>query len=414
MSALRSASHLAVLCIIMLLAMTGVLFIYSAGYISSDFPVRPNWWRQCLFLAAGSAAMYFFALQNPARRNWRYLIFSAYVLSVLLLGAVLFLGREVGGAKRWLALGPFFLQPAEFAKVFTILAGAIVFSGDLLPNRRWELAAGAALFALPAGLIIAEPSYGNAVSIVPAFILMAGMRLCPAWLWRSLAAAIIILFFTGIGGLYYLRSLPPAAGGNKVETSTPSARFLRGYHLRRLKSYTSASGGWNEQQSLMTIASGGLTGKGYLRGTMKSLGYLPRTVAPTDFIFAVIAEEGGWLFGVLPVIALYTLLVWLILHWAARAPDRLCLNALAGGVALLMVHICVGIGMTIRLLPVIGLPLPLLSYGGSFTLAMMIMLGALLSCDRQTASEPSPRDADAPATLQLGPVFRLRLWRCGR
>ncbi len=411
---MRSASHLVILITLILLAIFGVAYIYSTGYISSDYPVRPNWLRQCVFLNAGACVAYFFARLDIQKRSWQLLIISCYLCSVILLVAVLLMGRSVGGARRWIALGPLFLQPAEFAKVFTLLAGAIVLSGDFLRSKWLELPVALCVFAVPVLLIAREPSYGNAASVLPGLALMIGLRFLPSWLWRCAIAAFMIAFFVGIAGLYYLRSLPPEPVSQTVvqnDTSTIKS-LLRGYHLKRLKSYLSPRGGWNEQQSLMTVAGGGLFGKGYLNGTMKSLGFLPRTVAPTDFIFAVIAEEGGFLFGVLPVVILYGLLIAIVMHWASRAQNQLSLNILVAGSSLLMVHICVGIGMTIRLLPVIGLPLPLLSYGGSFTVAMLTLIGAMISCDRATMpQDASEHNPDAPAIFQIPLLFRLKIWR---
>lgn len=407
------ASHLIALLCIAALALAGVAAIYSAGYVSSDYPVRPNWLRQCAFLGAGALVAAFFARLDCHRRRWRLLVLCCYGASVLLLVAVLFIGRSIGGARRWLAVGPLLLQPAEFAKVFTLLAGAVVLSGELFRSRLCELAAALAVFAVPMLLIAREPSYGNAASLLPGMAVMIGLRFLPGWLWKAALVVLLAAFFAGIGALHYLRSIPAddAATAASRTAGAPSDGILHGYHLRRLNSYLSARGGWNEQQSLMTVAGGGLLGKGYLKGTMKSLGFLPRTVAPTDFIFAVIAEEGGFLGGVLPVVTLYGVLVAVLLHLASRAASRQDLNLLAGGVSLLMIHICVGIGMTIRMLPVIGLPLPLLSYGGSFTLSMMILLGCMMGCDRTPPPGVIPADRDLPLTLRLGALFRLRIWR---
>ena len=191
--------------------------------------------------------------------------------------------------------------------------------------------------------------------------------------------------------------------------------FFRGYHLRRLDSFLSPEGGWNEQQSLMAVSGGGLTGKGYLNGTMKNLGFLPRTVAPTDFIFAVVAEEGGLLFGVLPLMLLYWMLFAILATWASRAQDRLALNMIAGGMALLFTHVVVGVGMAVRLLPIIGLPLPLLSYGGSFTLSVFILLGAMASaeCHRTDLhADKSTQEEDAGSRiLRVGHLLKIHLHR---
>ncbi len=407
----HSFSRVLTILTLLLLAAFGVCYIFSTGYLGSDFPVRPNWLRQCVFLAVGAVLCWGMARLDNRGLWWRAVVWGGYGLSVLLLVVVLVCGREIGGARRWLSFGPFLLQPAEFAKVFTILAGALLLSGQVCKRRRSEIVWSLLCFAVPFTLILLEPSYGNAGSLVPGLLVLWGLRLAPRWLWRlGLLAAVIGLF--GIAyGVYHLRSQPPDALEETVVEA--GGGFLRGYHLRRLRAYLSPEGDWNEQQSLMTVAGGGRFGKGYLNGTMKRLGFLPRTVAPTDFIFAVIAEEGGLFFGVLPVLALYALLIGLLLHRASYSASRLDLNLLASGTTLLFVHILVGVGMTIRLIPVIGLPLPLLSYGGSFTVSILILLGALLG-SRQEALETDEDESAAVVTdhaLRLGALLRIRVQR---
>jgi rod shape determining protein RodA len=127
---------------------------------------------------------------------------------------------------------------------------------------------------------------------------------------------------------------------------------------------------------LIAVGSGGLTGKGYLQGTQNLLGYLPRTVAPNDFLFSVIAEEKGFL-GSVVVLGLYAVILFSGLRIAMNARDRLGTLLATGVVAMFFIHVFVNIGMTIGLLPITGLPLPLLSYGGSFVLASMTALGLL-------------------------------------
>jgi rod shape determining protein RodA len=134
--------------------------------------------------------------------------------------------------------------------------------------------------------------------------------------------------------------------------------------------------GWNLNQSLIAVGSGGVTGKGFLQGTQNSLGYLPRTVAPNDFLFSVIAEEKGFV-GSACVVGLYAVLLGRGLRIAANARDRLGMLLATGIVAMFMFHVFVNIGMTIGLMPVTGVPLPLLSYGGSFVLVSMTALGLL-------------------------------------
>jgi rod shape determining protein RodA len=134
--------------------------------------------------------------------------------------------------------------------------------------------------------------------------------------------------------------------------------------------------GWNLTQSLISVGSGGWSGKGYLQGTQNLLGYLPSTVAPNDFLFSVIAEEKGFI-GSLGVVGLYAVILFSGLRIAANARDRLGMLLATGVVVMLFFHIFINLGMTIGLMPVTGLPLPLLSYGGSFVLASMTALGLL-------------------------------------
>ena len=396
-----------------LLAAFGVCYIFSTGYLGSSFPIRPNWLRQCVFLMAGAAAAWGMARLDNRGALWRTVVWTGYGVSVALLAVVLLCGREIGGARRWLVIGPFLLQPAEFAKAFTILAGALLLSGEVCKNRRQELGWTLLCFVVPFGLILLEPSYGNAGSLLPCLMVMLGIRFFPKWLWKFCLLVLVMCLFGGAYGVFQLRNQPPEVWESSMTTEGGNG-FLRGYHLRRLRAFLSPEGDWNEQQSLMTVAGGGWSGKGYLNGTMKRLGFLPRTVAPTDFIFAVIAEEGGLLFGVLPVLFLYALLIGLLLHRASSAASRLDLNLLAAGTTLLFVHILVGVGMTIRLVPVIGLPLPLLSYGGSFTVAILVLLGTLLGT-RQTSLADEEDATSAPAQsrmLRFGPLLRIGIrWK---
>ena len=415
----HSSSRLLAVIVLAVLAVLGVGYIFSTGYLGSAYPIRPNWYRQCVFLAVGGAACWAVARLDNRRLPWRILAWGGYALSLLLLVAVLLFGKEIGGARRWLTMGPLLLQPAEFAKVFTILAGAMIFSGGLFRKRWQELVAGICCFGTPMALILCEPSYGNAGSLVPCFLMLAGIRFFPQWLWKIIMLLTLLALFGAAYEIYRLRNQPAQTAEQTDGAETADGGFLHGYHLRRLQAFLSPEGDWNEQQSLMTVAGGGWFGKGYLNGTMKKLGFLPRTVAPTDFIFAVIAEEGGLVFGVLPVLFLYGLLLSLLLHWGADAASRLDLNLVAAGSTLLFVHILVGVGMSIRLVPVIGLPLPLLSYGGSFTVSILLLLGALFGTRQQTEEDVAAdldKDEGNPVaskptetTWRLGPFFKLRI-----
>ncbi len=397
-------SYLLALLTVCALAVMGVFYIYSTGYIGSAYPVRPNWLRQCVFLLGGGCVFTGLTLWDNQRLSWRFLVLGGYAASVVLLLIVLLWGHQVGGARRWIALGPHLLQPAEFARFFTILAGSLVLSGQLFRRRLTEFIAALGIFGVPVLLIGLEPSYGNAASLLPCMAVLLGARFLPKQLF-ALGALLVVTLLIGAGvGLQVLRN----SEASEVASAEQKGGVFRGYHLRRFKSYLSAEGGWNERQSLMTVAGGGITGKGYLNGTMKNLGYLPRTVAPTDFIFAVIAEEGGLLFGVLPVMGLYLLLIAVILHWGSHAATRLDMNLQLAGATLLAIHVVVAVGMSIRLVPIIGLPLPLLSYGGSFTMAICALLGVVSGARHEKQSNDATAAPSAEQhKLQLGHLFRL-------
>ena len=396
--------------ILVALSVIGLFFIYSTGYIGSEFPVRPNWIRQSVFMTVGFTAAYFASAWDNRSWSWRLAILGGYAVTVILLIVVLFAGKEIGGARRWIVIGPMLLQPAEFAKIFTIMAGALILSGDLIKRRWTQFAAVLAIFAVPVILVMLEPSYGNAASMLPCLLVMLGATFLPAWLFRTLTAVIVSAILLAGAGVCYVRTLPPERSAEIAEIISPG--FLHGYHKRRIASFLTADGGWNERQSVMAVSGGGVTGKGYLNGTMKNLGFLPRTVAPTDFIFAVIAEEGGFLFGVLPVLLLYGMMLWILLHWAAHSSTPLNRNLLMAGSVLLSIHIFIGIGMTVRMIPVIGLPLPLLSYGGSFTVSMLMLLGIMAGAARSGKYDDKSEKEKNSRIFSLGRFLRININRC--
>ena len=401
------------------LALYGVLFVYSTGYIGGDYAVRPVWRQHAVWLLLAAVLFWGVSRLSPSGRLLDALVWLGYGASLLGLVAVLLVGKQIGGARRWLDLGSLTLQPAEFAKVFTLLAVARLLARPAdSGGRLWRLATRTRLrrtllllaaVALPAALIVVEPSAGNSCTLLPATAVAIGLRLPWRRLWNALLALTLVACVAAAAALVWLRSADEAEGlVSAIPREGLAGGLVRGYHLRRVAAYLSPKGSWNERQSVMTLASGGAFGKGYLEGTMKGLGYLPRTVAPTDFIFSVIGEEMGFLFGTLPVLLLYLTLLWLGLGWAARTRDRAAGLACAELMTLLATHVLVNVAMTVRLLPIIGLPLPLLSYGGSFTLAIALALGVVCGAGRdlegQTSALRPPTDR-----RQVTPPRRLSL-----
>ena len=396
------------------LALYGVLFVYSTGYIGGDYAVRPVWRQHAVWLLLGAVLLWGVSRLSPAGRLLDALVWLGYGGSLLGLGAVLLVGKQIGGARRWLEFGPLTLQPAEFAKVFTLLAVARLLARPAdSGGRLWRLATQSrarrtllllAAVALPAALIVVEPSAGNACTLLPATAVAIGLRLPWRRLWNAQLALTLVVCVAAAVALVWLRSAHTDGLVSAIPREGLVGGLVRPYHLRRVAAYLSPRGSWNERQSVMTLASGGAFGKGYLEGTMKGLGYLPRTVAPTDFIFSVIGEEMGFLFGTLPVLLLYLTLLWLGLGWAAHTRDPAVGLASAELMTLLATHVLVNVAMTVRLLPIIGLPLPLLSYGGSFTLAMALALGAVCGAGRDLEGQTSasdPRQATPPRRLSL-------------
>ena len=340
---------------ILLLLAIGIAFIYSAGYRGPGEPVAPFYRRHLLWALLGAAA--FLAAVATDGRRVAEQAWWLYAISIALLVWVLVGGVYINGARRWLHLFVMPVQPSEFAKVATVLALARHLSRT--PHIREPMTCllqTAAISGLPFVLIAVEPDLGTAAIIVPvvfAMIFVAGLPL------RVLGGVLLV-------GLLLL----------------PLGWFaLTGYQQDRVRVFLDPSRdplgkGWNAEQSRIAIGSGGPTGKGYLRGTQNVLGFLPSTVAQTDFIFSVVAEERGFA-GSLGVLALYTVVAGSALRAAHRARDKFGQLAAAGLGTLLYAHAFVNIGMTAGLLPVTGLPLPLVSYGGSFMLSTMVSLGLI-------------------------------------
>jgi rod shape determining protein RodA len=284
----------------------------------------------------------------------------AYLLSVVLLIAVLFVGIEAGGARSWLGVGGWRLQPSEFAKIATALLLARYLSSISEPYlRARQIFTVLAIAALPMELIRRESDLGGALMWVPmvaAVLVVAGIR--P----RTMIAAIVALVVAG--GLAWSFGMRPYQRERVLTFLQPERDPLgAGYQVR---------------QSKIAVGSGELTGKGYMQGTQSQLRFLP--ARHTDFIFAVLAEEWGFL-GVATTLGLYGAFLLNGARVALRARDRagiLLVVALLSGTAFQVVY---NTAMVVGLAPNTGIPLPFLSYGGSFMLANYIVLGIILGVD---------------------------------
>jgi rod shape determining protein RodA len=287
---------------------------------------------------------------------------------------------------RWIDLAFFQFQPSEFAKLSFILAQAHFLSRPpdelRLPSIFLK---SLGLLLLPFVLIMKEPDLGSALVLLPTGFLMMYVAGIPRlYLARLLAATAILgaLFLVDVLLLpqtwqikmqdYQRRRLMVYFGRDYSAAAPAGASRAERERLRKLEFDDSH----NVRQALISVGSGGLTGKGWQRGTQKALGYLPPTVAHNDFIFSVLAEEEGFA-GSVTVLTLYGIILFTGIRIAGQARDRLGKLLAAGVVALIFSHVFTNIGMNIRIMPVTGVPLPLLSYGGSSVLGSLIAMGWL-------------------------------------
>jgi rod shape determining protein RodA len=322
----------------------------------------------------------------------------AYVASILMLVAVLAFGEERFGARRWFQIGSFLLQPSEFAKVALILLLA-----RMLSNRRadWSsfgsLAVPVALVLIPAVLIIKQPDLGTAVSLiailfgmlywagVPAInlavlLLPLASMLCSFWWWVWLIFFVFQWLILHYSTLSFVRSVFVMIGTSIIGGGAHQVwNKLEYYQKERIVSFLSTGAnqlgaGYQTVQSKIAIGSGAVLGKGFLKGTQKSLAFLPQQ--HTDFIFAVLGEEFGFV-GCCLVVFLYATIVWKGISIAVRTRSRFAGLMCVGIFSLLLYHGAVNILMTLGLAPVTGVPLPFLSYGGSALIVSFTLVGVM-------------------------------------
>ncbi|NCD22199.1 MAG: rod shape-determining protein RodA [Spartobacteria bacterium] len=359
---LAAQDWLAVLLAAILLA-TGLSFIYSASWRGEETGIVGAWFaRQIWWAALGCVLATALALVDY--RLWIRAAWWLYLAALALLALVLLFGTKVFGAARWLNVFGVLVQPSEFAKVALVLLLARVLGGGALEPRSFAtVAVGLLLMALPFGLILVEPDLGTAAVLVP--------------------TTVIVLFAAGAAFRYLLGLAVLGAGAVGLALS-PLGRFmLSDYQHERILTFLDPSrdplgSGWNALQSAIAVGSGGFWGKGFLNGSQNVLGFLPRTVSPTDFIFPVIAEETGFI-GASALLLVFALLLtrYVRAAWTANDPAG---SLLATGIAgLLFSHVFVNVGMTIGLLPITGLPLPFVSSGGSFMVSTLAGFGLVQS-----------------------------------
>jgi rod shape determining protein RodA len=357
-----------------LLSAFGVLMVYTASaprLEALDLGPSSEMTRQAAFVVAG--AVVFLAASMIDTRQLKMVSPWIYLGSVVSLVVVLTdFGTTVRRASRWIDIGPIRLQPSEFAKVAVILMLAVLLSVEKTegPLHWSDVARALGIVGVPAGLIFLQPDLGT--MLVFGFIAIV-MLFIGGTTMRQLATTAVVATF-GAVGLFQVGA-------------------IKEYQVTRLTAFLDSSSdalqaNYNQLQSEIAIGSGGFLGKGLQNGTQTNLRFVPEQ--STDFIFTAIGEQLGFVGGII-VLALFVVIIWRLLVAAVAARDRFG-QLVAGGVAaMLTFHVFVNVGMTVRLMPVTGLPLPLLSAGGSAFITMSLALGLAHSIWMRRSPVPGER-----------------------
>ncbi len=337
--------------LILILAALGLIILYSASNQNMHI-----FYRQLIHFAIGWSLMIISAQIPP--RIYQALAPWGYMLSVCMLVGVLFLGVGAKGAQRWLELpGGVRFQPSELVKLMLPLGVAWYLARSSIPPKLFDIATALVIVSLPAFLILKQPDLGTAILI--------------------LASGLLVLFFAGMSWWLIISMVAIVAA------CLPLLWFfvMHSYQKQRVLTFLDPESdplgsGWNIIQSKIAIGSGGLEGKGYLQSSQSQLEFLPES--HTDFIIAVLAEETGFI-GVALILTLYALIVMRALALSARSKTLFGRLIAASMMSTFFIYVFVNIGMVSGLLPVVGVPLPLISYGGTSVVSLMIAFGITMS-----------------------------------
>lgn len=368
--------------------------------------------QQLLYMAVGWIAYWVLSLTDyrDLRRfaRWIYLV-GIILLFPVFLSAIFgqdfgTLIRSVYGARRWIDLGPVSIQPSEIAKVTTLICLAAFLARSHVGRFRESLPAflgTVGITFVPFFLIFMQPDLGSALIYIP----LAAALLHAANLSRRFFVAVggaiallLVLVATDLSSYAdVVREHSKANPNDRNPAATVRGRheaqawfvLLRDYQRERILAFVApeivdprgVGVSWQVRQAVIAVGRGGIKGQGYNEGLQARLGYLPEGAAHNDFVFSGYAEEHG-LVGSLVLVAIYGLLLWRVLRTALRAPDRFGAYLAVGAVAILGTHVVINMAMNLNLAPVTGVPLPFLSYGGSFILSCFLLLGLVQSIHR--------------------------------
>ncbi|MBE2278965.1 MAG: rod shape-determining protein RodA [Ignavibacteriaceae bacterium] len=383
-------------CVLVLIGF-GLAAIYSSTLTNSF--AAGNFQKQLISFFVALSALYVFYLIPYS--FYKSLSIPIYVFSIALLILVLLIGKTIGGAKSWIALGPFSFQPAEFAKLATLISLAAFLARESTNIESVKDVVIALLIGLvPVALILKEPDLGSSfifMGMILTLLFWKGITpfglflvLSPAIVmvsalfgWYAAAATlllVVVLLFLFkkklvISAIVFTINLASAFFVNYL------FKFLSPHQKKRVESFIDPNSdplgsGYNALQAQIAIGSGGFTGKGFLQGNQTQLQFIPEQW--TDFIFCTVGEEFGFI-GSFIVVLCYTVLLYRILKLAYEVKNEFLSLMLAGIFSIYFFHFTVNIGMAIGVMPVIGIPLPFVSYGGSSLLMNMTMLGIVLN-----------------------------------
>jgi rod shape determining protein RodA len=331
----------------------GVMEIYSATYATKFQGAHV---KQVYWVIGGVIAMFLLSLLNYhvllGNAHWMYIVALASLIAVRLFG------KKYLGARRWIQIGPNHFQPSEWVKLILILAVAKYFAEERSNEASGsDIVKVGLMVGLPFLLVLAQPDLGTALTYLPVAIMgffLGGMKVKHA--------AVILVCLALVMPVAWFKVLKPYQRDRLTSFMDPEADpQKKGYQVL---------------QSLVAVGSGGLTGKGIRQGSQTQGSFLP--IPQTDFIFAAFSEEHGFV-GAIFLLLLYFIVLMRLIHDAQTAPDRAGTFIVMGVVAILAFHILVNVGMVVGFMPVTGIPLPLMSYGGSSVLFMFLAMGIVMN-----------------------------------
>jgi len=377
----------------LILIAVGLAAIYSATY--NNPAARGNFDKQIVFAIV--SLLVFFIIYFLPPKFLKAVAVPSYLLSILLLLAVLVIGKRIYGARSWLGIDSLGIQPSEFAKIGTILMLANFLSKiNTKLDSIMDIIITLAIGLCPVALILLEPDMGTSLVFFVLILVMIfwkgissfGLFLVLSPLFVAISALFGLDYFIGaviiVGVLLFFFKKDIFFSGSILAFNLGVGffadyifRILSPHQQKRIQTFINPNAdplgaGYNAMQAKLAIGSGGLWGKGFMHGNQTQLQFIPEQW--TDFIYCVIGEEFGFIGAVL-VLSLFLVILLRLLKLASFTKDEFLSLTLVGIISVYLIHLIINVGMTVGIMPVIGIPLPFVSYGGSSLMVNMIMLG---------------------------------------